>query len=58
MDHRKLEQLQKMYEDGLITENELKAKREKIISEIIDSDIDPGDCRSGTSDLAAGSPAG
>ncbi len=41
MNNKKLEQLQKMYEDGLITENELKAKREKIISEIIDSDIDP-----------------
>lgn len=37
MDNIKLEQLQKMYEDGLITEDDLKTKREKIISEIIDS---------------------
>ena len=38
MDNKKLEQLQKMFEDGLITESELKSKREKIISEIIDSE--------------------
>lgn len=37
MENKKLEQLQKMYEDGLITEDELKTKRKKIISEIIDS---------------------
>ena len=36
MENKKLEQLQKMYEDGLITEDELKTKRKKIISEIID----------------------
>ena len=38
MSREKLDQLQKMYEDGLITENELKEKREKIISEIIDTE--------------------
>lgn len=39
MNNKKLEQLQKMYEEGLITESELKSKREKIISEIIDSEL-------------------
>lgn len=37
MNNKKLEQLQKMYEDGLITEDELKLKREKVISEIVDA---------------------
>ena len=35
MGNEKLNQLQKMFEDGLITEEELKIKREKIISDMI-----------------------
>ena len=35
MENEKLNQLQKMFEDGLITEEELKIKREKIITEMI-----------------------
>ena len=38
MTNTKLTQLQKLYENGLISETELKSKREEIISEIIDSE--------------------
>ena len=37
MDIRKFEQLQKLHDEGFITEEEMKAKREKLISEILDS---------------------
>lgn len=37
METSKLNDLQKLYEEGLITEEELKKKREKIISEIINN---------------------
>ncbi len=41
MENEKLNQLQKMFEDGLITEDELKARREKVISEMINQDTVP-----------------